>query len=203
MGSDIMLLMLHVAGPPSQSLGVDPVDPQVMRRPPRKKDSPIISNRLLLRVLFSATLMVVGTMFVYVFALSDDHMSRREQTMVSLRMSFLSACLPPLTRVLPQTFTCFVFLDLVSAVQNRGLGCGLTQNKMLCGTVSVSLIVQLALVYVPFLQSVFQTEALTFHDLGTLVVLATVSFAAHEGRRVYERRLDADAAYVTAVEELA
>ena len=55
-----------------------------MRRPPRKKNAPIITKRLLLRVLFSATIIVVGTLFVYVYALDDSHMSRREQTMVSV-----------------------------------------------------------------------------------------------------------------------
>lgn len=69
-------------GPPSQSLGVDPVDPAIMRRPPRKKNAPIITKRLLLRVLFSASIIVVGTLFVYMFALNDRTMSRREQTMV-------------------------------------------------------------------------------------------------------------------------
>lgn len=73
---------LYFIGPPSQSLGVDPVDPAVMRRPPRKKDAPIITRRLLYRVLFSASMIVVGTLFVYVFALEDDDVSRREQTMV-------------------------------------------------------------------------------------------------------------------------
>jgi P-type Ca2+ transporter type 2C len=70
------------SGPPSQSLGVDPVDHAVMRKPPRKKDEPIIDRRIRFRVLFSATIIVVGTLFVYYFALSDDQMSRRDQTMV-------------------------------------------------------------------------------------------------------------------------
>ena len=70
-------------GPPSQSLGVDPVDPAIMQKPPRKKDEPIITRRLLYRVVFSASMIVIGTLLLYVFALSDDHMSRREQTMVS------------------------------------------------------------------------------------------------------------------------
>jgi Ca2+-transporting ATPase len=78
-------------GPPSQSLGVDPVDPAIMRRPPRKKDAPIITQRLLYRVLFSASIIVVGTLFVYIFALSDDKMSKREQTMVCPFAFFLSA----------------------------------------------------------------------------------------------------------------
>ncbi|KAH9018450.1 hypothetical protein EDB84DRAFT_1519370 [Lactarius hengduanensis] len=38
-----------------------------------------------------------------------------------------------------QTFSCFVFLDLISAIQNRGLGCSLTQNWMLVLTVATSL----------------------------------------------------------------
>ena len=84
-----LLLVLGVnlcscTGPPSQSLGVDPVDPQVMRRPPRRKDAPIISKRLVYRVLFSASIIVIGTLFVYMYALADDRMSRREQTMVRI-----------------------------------------------------------------------------------------------------------------------
>ena len=91
-----------------------------------------------------------------------------------------------------QTFTGFVFLDLVSAVQNRGLGCGLRQNRMLMITVGVSFVVQIALVYVPFLQAVFQTEALALADLSTLLMLAATAFTLHEARRRYERHLNAD-----------
>ena len=35
-------------------------------------------------MLFSASIIVIGTLFVYVFALEDDNMSRREQTMVRI-----------------------------------------------------------------------------------------------------------------------
>ncbi|KAJ7198236.1 Ca-transporting ATPase [Mycena rebaudengoi] len=167
----ILFINILMDGPPSQSLGVDPVDPAVMRRPPRKKDAPIITRRLLYRVLFSASIIVIGTLFVYIFALEDEKMSRREQTM---------------------TFTCFVFLDLVSAVQNRGIGCGLLQNKMLVTTVSISALSQLCLVYVPFMQAIFQTAALDLGDLAVILALACVSFALHEGRRRYERQLNQD-----------
>ncbi|GJE98186.1 calcium-transporting ATPase [Phanerochaete sordida] len=176
----ILFINILMDGPPSQSLGVDPVDPAVMKRPPRRKDEPIISQRLIYRVLFSASIIVVGTLFIYMFALSDDLMSRREQTM---------------------TFTCFVFLDLVSALQNRGLGCGITQNKMLIGTVSVSFVVQLALIYVPLMQGVFQTDALDLGDLAMLLILAGISATLHEGRRRYERSLNADLTYSHVAEE--
>ncbi|KAJ7935375.1 Ca-transporting ATPase [Mycena leptocephala] len=166
----ILFINILMDGPPSQSLGVDPVDQAVMRRPPRKKDAPIITRRLLYRVLFSASIIVLGTLF----------MSRREQTMVNIHVLRL--------------------LDLVSAVQNRGIGCGLLQNKMLVTTVSISAVSQLALVYVPFMQAIFQTAALSWSDLGVILGLAGMSFALHEGRRRYERRLNLDLTWAHDVE---
>jgi len=177
----ILFINILMDGPPSQSLGVDPVDPAVMRRPPRKKDAPIITRRLLYRVLFSASIIVLGVLFVYIFALEDENMSRREQTM---------------------TFTAFVFLDLVSAVQNRGIGCGLLQNRMLVVTVSISAVSQLALVYVPFMQAIFQTASLDFGDLGVILGLAGTSFALHEGRRRYERKLNHEMSWAQGLEEV-
>jgi len=54
-----------------------------MRKPPRKEDEPVICRLILSRVAFSASVIVVGTLFVYYIALSDDQrMSRRDQTMV-------------------------------------------------------------------------------------------------------------------------
>jgi Ca2+-transporting ATPase len=178
----ILFINILMDGPPSQSLGVDPVDRAVMKRPPRPKDAPIITRRLLQRVLFSAAMIVFGTLFVYIYELSDGRMSRRDQTM---------------------TFTSFVFLDLASALQNRGLGCGLFDNKMLITTVSVSFIVQLSLIYVPFMQTIFQTEALAKGDLITLLLLAATSMTLHEFRRRYERQLDSETFHSSAAEELA
>ena len=65
-----------------------------MRRPPRKKNAPIITKRLLYRVLFSASIIVFGTLFVYTFALEDDDMSRREQTMVRFGFGYSLLFLP-------------------------------------------------------------------------------------------------------------
>jgi Ca2+-transporting ATPase len=89
----------------------------------------------------------------------------------------------------PQTFTCFVFLDLISALQNRGLTCALFRNRMLFLTVSTSFVAQLALIYVPLLQHIFQTEALSIRDLFTLLGLAATSMGCHEGRRWWERKV--------------
>ncbi|TRM58070.1 hypothetical protein BD626DRAFT_550834 [Schizophyllum amplum] len=145
----ILFINILMDGPPSQSLGVDPVDPAVMRKPPRRKDAAIITRRLMYRVLFSASLIITGVMLVYLWALEDAGLSRREQTM---------------------TFTAFVFLDLVSAVQNRSLVSAVGANRMLALSVSVSFTTQLSLI----------------------LMLAGCSYAGHEARRVYERKLNVE-----------
>jgi Ca2+-transporting ATPase len=61
--------------------------------------------------------------------------------------------------------------------------------------------VQLTLVYVPFMQAIFQTEALLWRDLFTLLALAGTSMVLHEGRRRYERSVNGSASY--AAEEMA
>jgi Ca2+-transporting ATPase len=81
----ILFINILMDGPPSQSLGVDPPDPAVMRKPPRSKDASILTLRIYGRVLFSASMIVLGTLFVYAYELSDGTMSGRDQTMVCSR----------------------------------------------------------------------------------------------------------------------
>lgn len=170
----ILFINILMDGPPSQSLGVDPVDRKsVMSRPPRAKNAPVLNKRLFYRIAFSATMVVLGTLYVYIHELvpSLDSPTKvadeRDSTM---------------------TFTCFVFLDLVSAVQNRGLYTGIGANRMLGLTVSVSLAAQMGMVYLPPLQGVFQTTGLGLGDLVKLGGIAGVSFGLHEVRRFWERK---------------
>ncbi|KJE02993.1 Ca2+-transporting ATPase [Cryptococcus gattii NT-10] len=163
----ILFINILMDGPPAQALGVDPVDKEIMRQPPRKKGGHVLSTRVIYRVLFSAAMIVLGTLWIYTVETSDGSMSRRDQTM---------------------TFTVFVFLDLVSALQNRGLTTPMFRNRMLFLTISVSFICQLALIYIPLLQHIFQTEALSARDLFMLLGLAGTSMGLHEGRRWWERK---------------
>ena len=74
---------------------------------------------------------------------------------------------------------------------------------MLVTTVSISFLTQLALVYVGFMQTIFQTEALHIRDLGVLLALAGVSMTLHEVRRWYERKRESEETYVSVMDEIA
>lgn len=164
-------------GPPAQSLGVEPVDPAVMMRPPRPRHAQILTKPLIERTLICAIIIVIGTMFIYVVEMAaDGAVTARDTTM---------------------TFTCFVLFDMFNALSCRSEGKSVLLgeieffgNTMFNYAVSASLLGQLAVIYVPYLQSVFQTEALSLADLLKLVALASTVFLVDEGRKLWKRRRD-------------
>lgn len=82
----ILFINVIMDGPPSQSLGVDPVDREAMKRPPRPKSAPILTRRLMSRVGFSASIIILGVLFVLARELGDGTDLARDQTMVRGRL---------------------------------------------------------------------------------------------------------------------
>ncbi|KAJ6446034.1 Leo1-like protein [Purpureocillium lavendulum] len=174
----ILWINIIMDGPPAQSLGVEKVDPDVMNRPPRNRGDAVLTRAVLMRVLTSASIIMIGTMLIYSREmLADGQVTRRDTTM---------------------TFTCFVFFDMFNALSCRSESksifrgeIGLFANNLFNWAVSLSLVCQLLVIYMPWLQEVFQTEALGFGDLVRLVVLCSTVFWADEVRKYlkYGKRL--------------
>lgn len=70
-------------GPPAVSISMDPVTRDIMKRPPRSRNTAILSRRLLERVVFSASIILVGVLFILAREMSDGSTGHRDQTMVS------------------------------------------------------------------------------------------------------------------------
>lgn len=47
------------------SLGVEPVDKDVLKQKPRNTKEPMITRQLIINVLLSATIIIIGTLWVY------------------------------------------------------------------------------------------------------------------------------------------
>lgn len=95
---------------------------------------------------------------------------------------------------LPQTFTTFVFFDMFNALSCRSekksvFELGFFSNQMFNFAVSGSIIGQMLVIYVPFLQNVFQTEALTLYDLGRILVVTSSVFWVDEARKWWRKRV--------------
>lgn len=168
----ILWINILMDGPPAQSLGVEPVDPNVMTKPPRSRKDHVLTRPLIRRVFQSAILIIIGTMFVYITEMADGVVTARDTTM---------------------TFTCFVFYDLFDALACRSatksvFEIGFFTNKMFNFAVGASIIGQLAVIYVPFFQTVFQTEALFISDLIFLLIMTSSVWIVDEIRKYYVRK---------------
>lgn len=69
----ILWINIIMDGPPAQSLGVEPVHGAIVQRPPRKAGDPVISRRLMWRVLSSGALILVGTLWVFSLGMTQVH----------------------------------------------------------------------------------------------------------------------------------
>lgn len=163
-------------GPPAQSLGVEPVDPSIMTRPPRSRNEKILTRAVLLRILTSASTILLGTIFIYVLEMQDGTVTPHDTTM---------------------TFTCFVLFDMALALSCRSESKSILRgeiklfgNRMFNFAVVGCLLGQLAVVYLPGLQNIFQTEALSGRDLLLLLLVASSVFWVEEGRKWAQRRKD-------------
>nr|XP_055066946.1 calcium-transporting ATPase type 2C member 1 isoform X1 [Misgurnus anguillicaudatus] len=167
----ILWINIIMDGPPAQSLGVEPVDPDVIRKPPRNVRDSILTRSLILKVLVSAFVIVCGTLFVFWRELRDNEITPRDTTM---------------------TFTCFVFFDMFNALSSRSQTrmvheMGLCSNRMFCYAVLGSIMGQLLVIYFPPLQKVFQTESLSILDLLFLVGLTSSVCVVSEVIKKLER----------------
>lgn len=52
-------------GPPAQSLGVEPVEEDVVKQKPRDTKEPMITKKLIVNVLLSALFIIAGTLWVF------------------------------------------------------------------------------------------------------------------------------------------
>ena len=62
----ILWINIIMDGPPAQSLGVEPVDHDVLKQPPRNVKQPMITKDLILNVVISAVVIISGTLFVFI-----------------------------------------------------------------------------------------------------------------------------------------
>uniref|UniRef100_A0A674GDZ8 Calcium-transporting ATPase n=1 Tax=Taeniopygia guttata TaxID=59729 RepID=A0A674GDZ8_TAEGU len=169
----ILWINIIMDGPPAQSLGVEPVDRDTIKQPPRCITDTILSKSLILKIFMSAIIIISGTLFVF-------WKEVREIWGITPRTTTM-------------TFTCFVFFDLFNALTCRSqtkliFEIGFFRNRMFLYSVLGSFLGQLAVIYIPPLQKIFQTENLGVLDLLFLTGLASSVFVVSELLKLCEKR---------------
>jgi Ca2+-transporting ATPase len=166
----ILWINLVTDGLPGLALAVEPEEPDLMRRPPRPPQESVFAHGLGVHVLWVGPLMAALALAMQAWSLATD--SVHWQTMVF-------------------TVLCFAQLAHVLAVRSERESLftqGLFSNRPLLGAVFLAFLLQLASIYVPFLNGMFRTAPLSAAELALTLGIASVVFWAVEGEKWLRRR---------------
>ena len=151
----ILWINLATDGLPALALSVDPAEPGIMQRKPRKKDSQIFSKNIILRMAAIGIIMCVGTLAL--FKLYDPV----NNLIYAQTMAFSTLMM----------FQMFNVLNCRSE-KNSIFRIGLFSNKYLIGAIVISVLLQLAVIYTP-LAVFFKTTPLSFIDWIYVVLMSS------------------------------
>jgi Ca2+-transporting ATPase len=176
LGMPIALLPIHILwvnlvtdGLPGLALAAEPAESGVMQRPPRPPGESLFAGGLWQHILGVGLL--IGGLCLAVQAWALSHAEAHWQTMV-----FTVLTLSQMAHVL-------AIRSETAAVWHLGLG----SNKPLLGAVGLTFVLQLATIYVPFLNPVFKTQPLSALELGICLAAASVVFAVVEIEKAWRR----------------
>jgi Ca2+-transporting ATPase len=168
----ILMMNLVTDGLPALALGVEPTHSNIMERPPRNPNEDILKPMFPTIVLVGG-LTCIGTLFVF----SQYY----QNTPAKLEIARTAA------------FTTIVMFELFVAFACRSRSrtlfeIGIFSNHSLILAIASSLILQLAVIYLPPLQMIFKTTALSLNDWAIILIISSTAFFAMELVKIFQRR---------------
>ena len=178
LGLPLPLLPIHILwinlvtdGLPGLALSLEPTEPGTMRRAPRPPgESIFVSGGMWQHMLWMGLL--IGGLSISAQAWAYEDGSENWQTMV---------------------FTVLVFSQLAHALVVRSettslWSLGLFSNRYLLGAIALTILLQLAVIYLPWLNPIFRTSPLAAHELAICFALPLIVLIAGETEKWLVRR---------------
>ncbi|MEX2751310.1 MAG: HAD-IC family P-type ATPase, partial [Candidatus Freyarchaeota archaeon] len=164
---------------PALALSVDPPEEDVMLRPPRDPQEPVITKRMFYNMLIVGVVMCVSTLLLFSFALG---------VFSPLGLSYAN-----LDKARTIAFTNLVFLQFFNAFNTRSrreslFKIGFFSNKYLVLGIIISVVLQLAVVYLPPLQTLFHTTTLSPLEMAAILLVSSTILFGAETMKFFERR---------------
>ncbi|MBE0425625.1 MAG: cation-translocating P-type ATPase [Nitrospirae bacterium] len=176
LGLPLPLLPIHILwinlvtdGLPGLALAAEPAEKDIMKRPPRDPQENIFTG-MWIQIIWVGLLM--GAVSIFTQAMAINAGNTHWQTMV-----FTVLCLSQMGNVLA-----------VRSEKESLYSQGILSNKPLIGAFILTVLLQLATIYVPYLNPIFKTNPLTLSELLLCFGLSSVVFFAVEIEKWWKRR---------------
>ena len=155
---------------PALALATEKGDPDIMQQRPRPKNEPIINRLMIIRIGVMTVALTAVVLTAYQIGL---------QTSVPLAetMAFVALALSELPIAYTTRSERYPLIKL-----------GVFTNKWMQRAVGLSIVLILAVIYVPFLQEAFDTVALTLNHWLILLPLIIIPSAVAEISKFFVRR---------------
>ena len=177
LATQILWINLLTDSAPALALGVDTPPDDAMQRPPRRLSDRVIDTEMWLGVFWVGLVMAIVTLVALDLRLPGGLLGGSGGIEEARTMAFT-------TLVLAQLFNCFnARSDRTSAFHH------LFTNRWLWGAIALSVLLQIAVVHLGFMNDAFGTTPLTVEDWLICVGLASVVLWADEAKKLLERRL--------------
>jgi len=166
---------LTTDGLPAMALGVDPAEPDVMKRAPRDpKEGILVRRETALFLVFLPLLVTAVILMNFAEGISAES----------------------LTRARTRIFTLMIIIELFIAISFRSIRhsafrVGITRNKFLLFAVAISLAMQFAILYVPVMHAPFKITYPTAHDWIYGAISAVVIFSIIEAAKELVPKIEA------------
>jgi len=177
LGLPVPLLPIHILwinlvtdGLPGLAFTLEPEEPGSMQRPPRPPDESIFAHGMWQHILWVG--LFIGATSIGAMAWAIGQNNANWQTIVLTVLTF------------SQLFHAMAVRSDRHSIFSQGL----FSNPAMLGAVALTVVLQLAVIYVPALNALFNTRPLPLADLLNCVAIASLTLLAVEGEKLLVRR---------------
>lgn len=164
----IQLLWLNLVTDsfPALALGMEKGDPEIMNLPPRNPNEPILDKDMIRALIVQSIAICAATLGSYIWGMSKYGTEN-------------------LTMARTITFTTLITAELLRAYSSRSLThsifhIGVFSNKTMTRSTLLSFLLLLVVIYVPFLQPIFDTYTIGLADWLMILVFAFIPLVIGE-----------------------
>lgn len=185
LATQLLWINLLTDAAPALAMGVDPSTDDVMARKPRKLTDRVIDGQMWGDIIFIGIIMAAVTLIGMDMHLAGGLFTDRSVDAIGHDAQ--------MTEARTMGFTILVFAQMLNALCSRShdqsVFVGLFANKWLWGAIALSALLQVVVIYVPFLNTAFGTMPLSASAWVECLGLAMVVLVASELRKCVLRMM--------------